>query len=585
MAVFGKLFVRRIGTHDAPRPTGPSDLEALSVSLSQTQGEAATVDVECLYPATGLLSGPRWAVVSVDVDGVEQELARGELVGHPVSFPGERVTVELLCRKPDFKAEVSALFAQYDGFLPVEYEPLDRDRRTEPFLPWHVHVDPVTLNAELVPYGGASAPSRTLYGEGSAQSDVLSMALAVTKTPASAVRVRVEAEFVEERVQLVDLWDPTGNVDTLTPNALRAAVQNLNVDGPGLQILASELELAHIAEQVVRVQDGEVDPTTCLKTPNVTATVDTHRVTDGRISALARAEQPRREVLTLTLVPQQQDLGGSELVEDVLVLGPLEERMRKTVVTQYFNGDGNLRAITARAAPRDSLFVKRSEPVVGQLWDPNVRVFDAEFADDLVQAAFYRAVKIALERAHCVELDLEVPASAAFGLSVRDRVAVADARFTTGLAVGKVKSISLTFGGSETARLVLECPISSPSSWREAGGWNFTYPYDLQDSTVAPALPPVMAAMRSNLSLKPFLVENFEVIDGAVEQLAALAPHLETAAEPVPTGGSDPLTLVPQTRVEVTLAPMDPVPPEELAAYEPVLQPGVLFMQRGVVLS
>jgi hypothetical protein len=153
------------------------------------------------------------------------------------------------------------------------------------------------------------------------------------------------------------------------------------------------------------------------------------------------------------------------------------------------------------------------------------------------------------------------------------------------LAVGKVKSLSVTFGGSETARVVLECPITSPSNWREGGGWNFSYPYELESSTSAPELPPVMSAMRSNISLKGFLVENFEVIDGATEQLAALAPHLETSAEPVPTGGSDPLTLVPQTRVEVTLAPMDPVPPDELAAYEPALQPGVLFMQRGVVLS
>lgn len=583
MPKFGELFVRRIAAHDAPRPTGPSDLTVFSVAFEHRFGEAATVDVECLYPETGLLSGPRWAVVSVEVDGVEHELARGQIVGHPVALPGEPVALELICRRPDHVDQVDEIYAPFDVQVPPPVIPANRRRRAADFLPVDPYIDPVSLEASLDSVTGDLPPVRDLVGYqgGDGTGDILSFDMQITETPATEVQVEAECYFTERRARVLNLFRPEGGPwDTLTPNALRDSMRQPVLDGPGYQFLYSELETDVVTTFGVLAEAEYTDPETCVVTPALIEDVPLNRITGGRMDFLVTAEQPRRERLRVRIQPVLQDIGGGEVVKESVSLGNVENYLLTNTPYSFRTDSGFVTTKVARTVEKSAAFTGSG--------GAGVRLVNAELLD-VVTALYARAATIATRRAHCVELALELPASAVLGLTLKDRVRVLDSRLTGGVATGKITGISLNFGSSEVAQLTVSCPISDPAFTVPPGA--VEGPQVVIEPTYHASLAsdPPMTTIMSALSVSPPLVseivEEFVFESVAQDQIAEIASGVVGEFNPEPAELPDPLSRVTTTTYRIELVDGDPLAADELGLYSVTLDPGQVYLPEGIVIS
>lgn len=325
---FGKIYFSRVANILDPKTPRAEDLLVFGVVFEHFNGEAATVRLECLYPQTGLLSGPRFGVLSIDVDGVETEIARGQIVGHPVALPGQPVSVELLCRRPDHDAQIDALYLPFDNIIPSELADTAVKRRSEPYVSATPYIDPVSLEAELNTIAGLTNYDKILVGENFASepSQILSMNVSITNPPPKEVEFIVDAFWTEERIREVDLFSTPANAVTLTPNALRSSLQSPVIDGSGFQFLEASLTTTPLIAADVVVSERKVDPFTCIVTPAVQERIMAHRIDNGTLNVLASAEQPRREILKFRMIPLIQDIGGGTVITENISLGNIDAR-------------------------------------------------------------------------------------------------------------------------------------------------------------------------------------------------------------------------------------------------------------------
>lgn len=580
---FGKIFTSRVSTHNAPPTLGAEDLTVFDMRFSHIAGEAATLEIDCIYPKSGLLSGPRWLVVSIEVDGVETEFARGEIVGHPVALPGEPVTVEIVCRKPDHTDEIDALFDAFDEQIPGAVVPTGRRRRAEDFLASDPYVDPVTLSATLDPVTGSAEPVRDLVGlSGGDLGDVIDMQISISETPVTRVEIDCEAYFMERRARVVDLFAPgPGPHETLTPNALVDSMKSPAVDGSGFKFLGASLQTSESRQIYTLKKHEEVDPDTCVKTPPAFEEVPVHKVDGGRMDFLVTVEQPRRERITLVLDPLIQDIGGGEVVKESYSLGNVESSLATSTPYSFETESGFVTTKFARTIERDSAFTGGSGGAR----------FVSLAATPILQALYARAADIAVRRAHCVELRLTAPASSAFGLTLRDRVRVIDNRFTGGAAVGKISSLEFNFGSSETAEISVSCPISRPNEPEPAPSQQLNGAL----AQLAPSLtletiggPPdsyTMNAIQRNPTLASDFIEGLTFENMATEQEAELSDFIVQQGNTNLQETDAPLERVRRSSLRIDLKDTDAQGTVDFGTYSTRLTPGALTLAKGILLS
>lgn len=570
MPEFGKLRFTRSDT-------------VFSVVFDQSAGAAATLVIDCLYPPGGFLGADRYAEVFIEVDGVEEMLARGYIAGHPWAMPGERVQVEMICRNADYVEKFDAIFAPFDASTPECLAPLGRTRRSEDFIPYHKHVDPVTLAEELVLIGGSAPPVRTLTGavDGYQGAEILSVQHNITKTPVSMIEFEVEAFFVERRVGVADLWQPDQSqtpVMTATPNALYDALRNLTLDGGGVTPLSSDLQTFQNNTVEVMLEEGGSDPATCLKYPPKLADVGVHMVSSASLEVLLDAEQPRREKLIFRMIPEVQQFGEMEVLRESISLGPVEDLMTRSVGYSY-HVDGNWRLSRQSVVATNSFFTEYNA-------EQGVRQYDPDM-DMVINSLGYYASRLALERSHCVELTIETTLSAAYGLTPRDRIVIADQRLAGGYTMGKIVGINLNIGSSEKATLTVECPISKPGENYPGGGFTFNYFYALDQIGVGgPPSSPIVDLMRTSSSagmIGQNIIANFDLYNAydvqSVKINESATNNINAVANPDIIGSLD------KTGVEIELVDLEAIPVEDLGVYEIRTQPATMKMQQGITLS
>lgn len=572
---FGKIYFARIAQWDDQHTLQAEDLTIFGVNFTHFDGEAATVDLECFYPESGLLSGPRFGVLSIEIDGVETVLARGQIVGHPVALPGEVVTVEMLCRRPDHTQQIDELYAVYDAQIPSELADDTMKRRSEPFVSAKPYIDPVTLSADWSSIAGVTSFDRTLVGEnGTGEiSDILEMGVLITDAPATEVEIVAEAYFVEERMREIDLFEmPVDgtSLTTLTPEALSQALQSPIIDGGGFEFLEASLQTTKMRDLNIVTSKRQVDPFTCVVTPATVEQIPVHRIDNGTLNVLAFAEQPRREVLKFRMKPMIQDIGGGEVVTEHVTIANIGNRIRKFVPYSFKDAQGNLTQKAKKLAARR------------KIWFDESGTFRPENQDILHTLAF-RAAKILNERSHCVELTLNVRLQAAIGLSLKDRLRVVDSRLNGGQAMGKITSISYSINSSEEATVTISCPISAPAEARTAD-YRFSYWFDHDgDEDQPPAAQAVDALRNGSVNAHNFFVEDFRLENLEADQMQNLANHTEENVNA--TALPDPLSEVPPTGFTVDLAEANPIDLEELGDHEVRLMPAELRLPQGIVLS
>jgi hypothetical protein len=197
----GKIYFARVASPSVafdPASHAAEDLTVFKASVSQARQECAIISLECLYPEGGLLSD-RWGILSIERGGVAVEIARGQINGFPAAFAGQRVQVELICRRTDHVTAVDELFAARDAEVPDVLVDSNVMRRTEAYLLDEVYHDKLTLTPTLEPIAGAEAPALTLYGEGAAagQSQIMGIDIEITDAPVEAVTIDLECFFEE----------------------------------------------------------------------------------------------------------------------------------------------------------------------------------------------------------------------------------------------------------------------------------------------------------------------------------------------------------------------------------------------------
>lgn len=570
---FGKIYFARVENWDDIAPAGAEDLVIFNVNFSHSDKEAATVDIECEYPQTGLMFGPRFGVLSIEVDGVETEIARGQIVGHPVALPGQIVTVELICRRPDHSDQIDAIYEEYDITIPPELADETVARRSEPYVSGYPYIDPVTLDASFAWIAGVTSTDGVIVGEnGSGDvSDVFDMKMSITDTPATEVEITAETFFVEERMREIDLFDDRDGqfqAMTMTPNSLRTSLQSPVIDGSGYEFLEGSLSTTLINTLRVKTEERQVDPWTCAVTPAEWSDVGIYRIDSGALNILAFAEQPRREILKFRMVPQTQDIGGGEVVTENLTISNVTSRMEDWIPYSFKDAEGNTTIKSKKLVARR------------RFWFDGNGEFCPENQDILYPIA-YRAAKILNERAHCVDLTMSVRLSAVFGRTLKDRITISDIRLTGGYATGRIKSINYQIGSSEVAEIVLSCPITDPNNQRSADFYfNFSFEHDGDEDTV-PASPAVDALR--NGGAESFFIDEFKMENLSADQAIALTGYAE--GNPDAEAISDPMSVVPPTSFTVDLAEAEPVPIDDLGDHEVRLKAATLYLPHGIVLS
>lgn len=539
----GRLFFARVTDPDVefdPDIHALEDLTVFGVRVSHARRECAIISLDCLYPEGGLLGSARWGILSIERGGVPHEIARGQISGFPLALAGQTVSVDLMCRRSDHIEKVDALFAARNSEVPVELMDMSVARRTEAFILDEVYHDRRTLNPSLEPIAGGAAPALTLYGEGSDpdQSRILSMSIQITDTPASRITVRTEAHFEEQAWGQFDAASPHfASIDparqlTYTPEALRNSMSAVQLDG-GFERLASGIETVQLAGSmtVFTTQRG-VDPRSCNVIHSKKVQFPEHRIDSMSLECAVSALQPRREILEITVESGIVGYSGEmSALDETIYVADMEARARTARVMSYQTGRG-----------RPVQFVRRGVA-------PSVFSSGGDFREsctDIAEAIARYGARQLIERAHCIQIVVSVPAEDILDIDLRDRVRIVDVRLPGGQAVGKVAGWDIEIGETAVGQLVLACPISS--------GSGDTASVDVSDIRVVGDISidstPTLDAVKTGDAFA--LVTRFELVDAAPEQIDAIGGS--TPDEPIP----DPETQIPQTGVLVEFVDLVP---------------------------
>lgn len=427
------------------RAFGPEFDKIFVVSWTHALSEAASFSAEIAMPVGGLLTGPRFATLVID----GKVIATGEMSGYPMGRPGQTISVEFICRHPDHSLRVDAIY----NAIPVSARLVDSAaaRRSEPYVPADIYHPPITGLPELVRIGGVTKSGFEILGEGfdDPEHPILDngLDLGMPDSPLSRLKLVVTSTHTQVDRRVLDFGTAIGPRETLTPEEYKAAITSLSITGSNMEQLSSTVEeqiggFSHPA-QLVTVRRPRIDPITHLKFGRKDVLLEGAAFNAPSIPTVVMVEQPRREDLTFTVSANiLPNFGGARAETENIGLANPEESITNEVSFWRSGRGENHPGYIRRYQNVGASFFKGAD---------EAKLVMKNLTD-------YAAAKL-LRAAHCVRVDVIVPASTAQLLTPKDRITVRCATLDGGYVTGQVVGVEWTEGeGAGEGRIELRVP-------------------------------------------------------------------------------------------------------------------------------
>lgn len=468
MAV-GKLFFAWIAADEVfdPAVHAREDEDVFSVRISEAEGEFALATVEIRNPRAGLLSPARLqrCFISAEIVGKTSTsttlLFAGRVVGIPVGVGRETVELEFIGRPDDWSDLQSALLEELKAsprhHAALVSDETDLTQVLEGFagLPQWSRTTGMVKLADIDATRGLSGSYETTLFDltNSALED--SLDVTVSGSPLSAVKVELDVSWTQSvPVFSVPLSaDPGfgvsgfleglfgGRPATLTGEDFASSwpTQGSALDG-GWSVLSAYL-LGETDGFVTRHVDvAEAAPRAAWAETTYPVETPITRFY-GNLVLQGRYEQPRREVLSLTVAADVQPLvepPEPEVLQysvDGAAIAPEAEKIVSTTYREY--DAATLDYVTRQISYRIS---KGQMAYSGMAGNPGV-------IGPVLTAALARAEARLRAAARCVEVSIDLTFEKTLALDTSSVVRLTDDRLPGGSANGKVTSVELYADG------------------------------------------------------------------------------------------------------------------------------------------
>lgn len=479
----GKIYFAWVGPEEVFNPAVHTreDEDVFSIRITESEGEFALATVEIRNPKRGLLAPARKqrcfisAEISTNTSTSVKLLFSGRAVGIPVSLGRETCELEFIARPDDWSDRQATLLAELKAsprhHAALVSDETDLTQVLEGFagLPqWSRTTGQVKIADIDATRAISGAYEVTLYDlTNSALED--SLDVTVSGSPLSAVRVELDVSWTQSMPVLsVPLSaDPGfgvsgfleglfgGRPATLTGEDFASSwpTQGSALDG-GWSVLSSYL-LGETDGFVVRQVDvAEAAPRSAWAETTYPVEVPITRFY-GNLVLQGRYEQPRREVVSLTVEADVQPLvqpPEPEVLQysvDGAAIAPLSEKLVSTTYREY--DAATLDYVTRQVSYRLS---KGQLTYAGMSGNPDV-------VGPILTAALARAEARLRAAARCVEVSTDLTFEKALGLDTSSVVRLTDDRLPGGSATGKVTSVELYADGEGSCfgRVSFACSV------------------------------------------------------------------------------------------------------------------------------
>lgn len=453
------------------------DEDVVGFEFSHKEGDFASLTLEIRNPRVGLL-GPgrkRWAWFSFDTQGSGGVVPIGffRLIGIPNDFSADACRLEFVARPLDFDAQKLALAATlkvgpwWDSIWLAEEERDNPDSVLESrAMSWHI--DPVT---HVVSVSDQAVGEDGTINFGMDDFVGESLTTSLSQAPLRKVRVEAEVRWTQSaagefsiKKQLIDAFEGAGSggnlISSYTGDGLAADwPKEGNSIGGGWEFGPCSIEqvdgilfnpvyfLAY--SQFISVYKGYTgDWDSYRGNIRVLAQLYHHRPT---LNIRYDAKRERVERLTFDLEADVQ----------ALLTEPGEDEALTISVSSA--------AIAEAADPIDS-----DNPSGMPIGDVKRRAY---FTTDRGRRSVEYLIALAraelLRRARAVEVSIQIPFTAALGLSLRKNAVITDGRLPGGQAAGKIVGFRLAWAGGEGAfvgELTIGCMIGQGNTVSAVAG-------------------------------------------------------------------------------------------------------------------
>lgn len=326
----GKIYFAYVDPGDPFNPAthDVEDEDVFDLKINQSEGSFAQAEVTIKNSGIGLLNPSRKkrVFISVDDGGTAKLLFAGRLVGFPLDFGSELVTINAIAQPEGWQAtqfaftEALKVHPYYNPlFVPEESREIDAEILSgySALLHWHradgtLSLSDVLEGSDLIDLG-----TDTFFD---------SLSSSVGDPPIKGLQLSVEVQWNQIGAGLADCSESirskfintaiaTSEINSLTPLALEKGWEGVRVP-TGYTISESKLVPvansfglvnANLRSQVVTVlgtdyptSNGSTPPTRDLTVPRVWY--------QGKLVLQANYEQKRREVFATTLLMATQEL-------------------------------------------------------------------------------------------------------------------------------------------------------------------------------------------------------------------------------------------------------------------------------------
>lgn len=486
MAV-GKLFFAWIAADEVfdPAVHAREDEDVFSIRISEAEGEFAMATVEIRNPRAGLLSPARLQRCFISAEIISRTststslLFSGRVVGIPVSLGRETCELEFIARPDDWTTKQAALLEELKA-SPRHHAALVSDESDlTQVLEGFAGLPQWDRTAGLVKLAEIDATRALTAGYESFVYDLTSSAMedsldfTVSGSPLSAVRVELDVSWTQSMPVLsVPLSaDPGfgvsgyleglfgGRPATLTGEDFSSSwpVQGSALDG-GWSVLSSYLVGETDGFVTRQVDVAEAAPRAAWSETTYPVEVPVTRFY-GNLVLQGRYEQPRREVVSLTVAADVQPLvepPEPELLQysvDGAAIAPASEKLVSTTYREY--DASTLDFVTKQVSYRIS---KGQLTYAGMSGNPGV-------IGPILTAALARAEARLRAAARCVEVSVDLTFEKTLGLDTSSVVSLTDDRLPGGSATGKVTAVELYADGDGQCfgRVTFACSVGRAS--------------------------------------------------------------------------------------------------------------------------
>ena len=326
-------FVDDIRTPFDPALHAVTDLEVLSLRISQSEGQFASCEIEIINPGILEIFEMKTSnmIISNDEDGTPEVMFRGTLLSIPTALSGDTVTLELIAEAPDSKEKMREMAT---ANAQVYMDPIFVDEAEAPLEDLilgqavHFYVDRRTLQESLS--NDIADETHPVIYPTAAIFDKSLKVNQVGQIPPTKVKQRVEVEWIQRRSGKVDLkhviqsrlpTDNIGTITTLTPEALVNTLPGLGgsmLEGSGYTFDDPDYVINEGGSYDIRTK-AFTDPNGDTHWSTIRAQHSSVRYKTFGVSF--DYQQPRAEVIEIEVSCKQPKLFGSvERVEDLETL-------------------------------------------------------------------------------------------------------------------------------------------------------------------------------------------------------------------------------------------------------------------------